>query len=495
MTNDGSEIKGERSGGGMSRAVLLNVSAFLALVVVLGLIAVVNYEDYNDNMVYSLPVQQHRTNQNTRGGGQQPPELMQQASLASSSSAAFSQPKNKEERVLWEDEDGEFPEYTGGIDIDIDNSPRRRLTTTENLMDTSTCQPEVEPLVGKKKVLVTGGGGFIGSHVAEALLERGDDVVIVDEMNDYYDPAIKWTNIRNLQKKYGVERCKFFQYDFTKFDPMWNIFKKEKIQFVAHIGARAGVRPSIENPYLYIHSNIKGTTKLLEVARLFSIQNFVYASSSSVYGLSQSTKFKEDEKCDKPVSPYAATKRSTELLAHSYSASYQLNVTGLRFFTVFGPRGRPDMAPFKFVDRVSQRQSIDMFGDGRTSRDYTYIDDIVNGVVRALDRPHKTQVFNLGQGGGAKLAEFIGLVEKHTGKKAIINRMPMQLGDVPYTSADVSKAYCYLGYVPTVTLDEGLRKTVEWYNATYLTRGGYKAVQKEKSFAELSVGVSISKAF
>jgi UDP-glucuronate 4-epimerase len=232
---------------------------------------------------------------------------------------------------------------------------------------------------------------------------------------------------------------------------------------------------------------------LLEVARLFQIQNFVYASSSSVYGLSKSTKFREDEVCDKPVSPYAATKRSIELLAHSYSASYNLNVTGLRFFTVFGPRGRPDMAPFKFVDRVSQGKPIDMFGDGSTSRDYTYVQDIVIGVVRAIDRPHKTQLFNLGQGGGCKLSEFIELVEKHTCKKANINRMPMQLGDVPYTSADVSKAYCYLGYVPTVTLDEGLKKTVEWYNSTYLKQGGYD-VQKKKS-EELSGGVGISSAF
>lgn len=236
---------------------------------------------------------------------------------------------------------------------------------------------------------------------------------------------------------------------------------------------------------------MEGTQQLLEVARLWKIKNFVYASSSSVYGLSKNTKFREDEPCDEPVSPYAATKRAAEMLAKVYHDDYDLPVTGLRFFTVFGPRGRPDMAPFKFVDKVSQGKQIEMFGDGETSRDYTYVADIVNGVLRAIDRPHKNQIFNLGQGGGCKLRDFIKLVEKHTGQKALIKQLPMQLGDVPYTSADISKAQCMLGYVPNVTLDEGLRETVAWYNTTYLDTGGYSTL--DTPYDELRYRVTIVK--
>lgn len=326
----------------------------------------------------------------------------------------------------------------------------------------------VAPHVGYKKVLVTGGAGFIGSHVAQFLLERGDDVVIVDEMNDYYDIRIKEANLRLLRENFPQEgRLSIYKGDICDENFMETIFEKERPKWVCHMAARAGVRPSIQDPYVYIHSNIKGTTHLMELSHKFGIENFVFASSSSVYGGSKSCYFSEDENVDNPVSPYAASKKACELLAYTYHHLYQLNISALRFFTVYGPRGRPDMAPFKFIDRISRGVEIQQFGDGSSSRDYTYIDDIVDGVVRAIDRRHKYEVFNLGKGSGTSLKEFIDLVQYHTGKKATIKVMPDQPGDVPYTCADVSKAYELLGYRSKVTFDEGIRRTVEWYNTAY----------------------------
>jgi UDP-glucuronate 4-epimerase len=327
--------------------------------------------------------------------------------------------------------------------------------------------PKVQPHTGYKKVLVTGGAGFIGSHVAEYLLERGDDVVIVDEVNDYYDVRIKEENLRLLQEKYDEDRLIIYRCDICDHDKMEEIFDIERPGWVCHMAARAGVRPSINDPFVYIHSNIRGTTHLMELSHKYGIQNFVFASSSSVYGGSKSTYFSEDEIVDNPVSPYAASKKACELLAYTYHHLYQLNVTGLRFFTVYGPRGRPDMAPFKFIDRVSRGLELQQFGDGSSSRDYTYIDDIVDGVVRSIDRPHKYEVFNLGKGDGTSLSEFIDLVQKYVGKKAVIKVMPDQPGDVPYTCADVSKAHALLGYKSKVTFEEGIRRTAEWYKTEY----------------------------
>ena len=223
-------------------------------------------------------------------------------------------------------------------------------STTEEEQKIET---QVPPHVGYKKVLVTGGAGFIGSNVAEALLARGDDVVIVDEMNDYYDVKIKETNLRLLREAYPqANRLSIYKGDICDEELMTNIFEKEQPKWVCHMAARAGVRPSIQDPFIYIHSNIKGTTQLMELSHRFSVENFVFASSSSVYGGSSSCYFSEDENVDNPVSPYAASKKACELLAYTYHHLYQLNVSGLRFFTVYGPRGRPDMAPFKFIDRV-----------------------------------------------------------------------------------------------------------------------------------------------
>jgi UDP-glucuronate 4-epimerase len=337
-------------------------------------------------------------------------------------------------------------------------------STQNEASDMSVEEETVQPHIGYKKVLVTGGAGFIGSHVADYLLARGDDVVIVDEMNDYYDVMMKESNLKMLLAKYGGERVKIYRGDICDEDFMLDLFEQERPQWICHMAARAGVRPSIQDPFVYIHSNIRGTTQLMELAHRFQVKNFVFASSSSVYGGSSSTYFSEDENVDNPVSPYAASKKACELLAYTYHHLYNLNVSALRFFTVYGPRGRPDMAPFKFIDRVSRGLEIQKFGDGTSSRDYTYIDDIVDGVVRAIDRPHKYEVFNLGKGNGTSLNEFIDLVQKYTKKSAFIKQLPDQPGDVPYTCADVRKAKRKLGYTAKISFDEGIKRTVQWYN-------------------------------
>jgi len=342
------------------------------------------------------------------------------------------------------------------------------LDSDDDSQTSARKEKALQPHLGFKKVLVTGGAGFVGSSTAAFLLERGDAVVIVDEMNDYYDVRIKEQNLRRLRDICpDKERLTIYKGDICDEEFMLALFEKERPQWVCHMAARAGVRPSIQDPFVYIHSNIRGTTHLMELSHRFGVKNFVFASSSSVYGGSKSTYFSEEENVDNPVSPYAASKKACELLAYTYHHLYKLNVTGLRFFTVYGPRGRPDMAPFKFIDRVSRGVEMQQFGDGSSSRDYTYIDDIVDGVVRAIDRPYPYQVFNIGKGSGTSLKEFISIVEKHVGKKAIKKIMPDQPGDVPYTCADVSKAYDLLGYAATVPFDEGIRRTVEWYSTEY----------------------------
>lgn len=359
---------------------------------------------------------------------------------------------------------------------DCSSSDGSTVTSSDNASCTSSCQwgdqLVVEPHIGYKKVLVTGGAGFIGSHVADALLARGDDVVIVDEMNDYYDVRIKESNLNLLLRKYGKERVAIYRGDICNEEFMIAVFEQTKPQWVCHMAARAGVRPSIQDPYVYIQSNIVGTTLLMELSHKYGVKNFVFASSSSVYGGSSSTYFSEDENVDNPVSPYAATKKACELLAYTYHHLYNLNVSALRFFTVYGPRGRPDMAPFKFIDRISRGLEMQKFGDGSSSRDYTYISDIVDGIIRAIDRPYPYQVFNLGKGAGTSLNEFIAIVENHTNKKALIRQLPDQPGDVPYTCASVEKAKALLGYSAKVPFDEGIRKTVEWYRMAMGEGGG-----------------------
>ena len=352
--------------------------------------------------------------------------------------------------------------------------------------------PIVPPHTARKKVLVTGGAGFIGSSVAHALLERGDYVVVVDEMNDYYDVRVKYANLDLLREKAKgmdasqdgakerTDRLVIYEGDINNQTMMAELFEKEQPQWVCHLAARAGVRPSIQDPLLYVQANVQGTTNMLEYSRIYHVQNVVVASSSSVYGESGSTYFSEAEDVNEPVSPYAATKRSGELLSYTYHHLYGMNITNLRFFTVYGPRGRPDMAPYKFISRVTRGEEIEQFGDGSTSRDYTYIEDIVDGVIRAIDRPYPYQILNLGKGSGTKLNEFISLVEKYVGKQANIKLMPEQPGDVPFTNADVSKAQRLLGYQSKVTIEEGIKRTVVWYKEAFGEDGMKSLVEVSK---------------
>ncbi|GMF14522.1 unnamed protein product [Phytophthora lilii] len=318
----------------------------------------------------------------------------------------------------------------------------------------------------RRRILVTGAAGFIGFHTAKALLARGDDVVIVDEMNDYYDVKLKQSNLDWLTQTYGG-RVTVVIGDLCDEKLVRRVLKETSPDALVHLAARAGVRPSIDNPLMYIQANVVATMVLLDACREFGIKKFVYASSSSVYGGSMKESFSEEDIVDFPVSPYAATKKSCELLAHTYHHLHGMDTIGLRFFTVYGPRGRPDMAPFKFMDRIARDVAIDQYGDGSSSRDYTFIDDIVQGVLLSLDRGHGCEVFNLGRGTPVLLTDFIGIIEGLVGKKAKINMLPDQPGDVPRTSADISKAQRMLGYKPTTPLEHGLQKTWEWYSEFY----------------------------
>ena len=326
----------------------------------------------------------------------------------------------------------------------------------------------VAPHVGRKVVMVTGVAGFIGSHCAEALLARGDIVIGVDEVNDYYDVRLKRANLARLEALVGAnENFRFFEGDLCDTEFITRIFDAERPRWMLHLAARAGVRPSIDDPFVYIHSNVEATTRLLELARARGCEHFVFASSSSVYGGSQKALFSESDDVSTPVSPYAATKKTCELLGHTYNHLYGLPVAGLRFFTVYGPGGRPDMAPFKFVDRVARGAEIQQFGDGSSSRDYTFVDDIVDGCLRTLDRPCGYQIYNLGNGEPTRLRDFIEIVQRNLQRQAIIKVLPDQPGDVPRTCADISKARALLGYQPKTKFADGMAKTVAWYQSEF----------------------------
>ena len=311
------------------------------------------------------------------------------------------------------------------------------------------------------RILVTGGAGFIGSHLAERLLADGHEVAILDDFNDFYDPQIKRANIASFLAHGPVH-----QVDLRDAGAVRAVFRGSKFDAIAHLAARAGVRPSIAAPQLYFDTNVDGTLHLLEAARHTGVERFIFASSSSVYGVCKAVPFSEELHLTQTISPYAATKIAGEFLCSTYSHLYRLRVVALRFFTVYGARQRPDLAIHQFTRKIHAGEAIDQFGDGTTRRDYTYIDDIISGVVAALryDGP-LFDIFNLGESETIQLKELIRAIEEALGKSAKINQLPEQPGDVPLTCADISKAKRLLGYNPTTPLRIGLPKFIEWYLA------------------------------
>ncbi len=310
------------------------------------------------------------------------------------------------------------------------------------------------------KILVTGGAGFIGSHLVERLLAAGHGVSVLDDFNDFYDPQIKRANIASVAGDITVHTA-----DLREARAVNEIFEREKFDAIVHLAARAGVRPSIGHAQLYYDTNVSGTLHLLEAARRVGIDRFIFASSSSVYGLSKTVPFSEELHLTQTVSPYAATKIAGEFLCSTYSHLYRMRVVALRFFTVYGPRQRPDLAIHKFTRRIWKGEPIEQFGDGTTRRDYTYIDDIIQGVMASLsyDGP-LFDVINLGESETIQLLDLIAAIEAALGRRAKIEELPEQPGDVPLTCADISKARRLLGYQPTTPLRVGLPQFIEWFH-------------------------------
>ena len=309
-------------------------------------------------------------------------------------------------------------------------------------------------------VLLTGGAGFIGSHLAERLIEDGHEVIIIDNLNAFYDPRIK---ARNLERVRAKGDFTLYREDFTNQGALRSIFERHHPRTVIHLGAYAGVRPSLEQPVLYYHVNVMGSLFLLELIREFGVDHLVFASSSSVYGINSKVPFSEDDPLHQPVSPYASTQRAGELLCHVYHHNYGIPITCLRFFTVYGPRQRPEMGMHKFIRMIRHNEEIPVYHEGRSARDYTYIDDIVHGILASVDKPAGFRIFNLGNSKPAVLMDVIHQMETIMGEKARTKLMPAQPGDVPITFADITRAREQLGYTPSVGLDEGLARMVEWY--------------------------------
>jgi len=324
-------------------------------------------------------------------------------------------------------------------------------------------------------VLVTGAAGFIGAATARVLLERGDEVVGIDNLNDYYDPTLKQARLLNLQQQFG-NRFRFERLDFADAEALKSFADTIEIEGIVHLGAQAGVRYSLENPGAYVQSNLVGHVNMLELARHRRPRHMVYASSSSVYGSNMSLPFRVEDRVDHPLSLYAATKKADELISESYASLYRLPLTGLRFFTVYGPWGRPDMAMWIFIKALYAGQPLPLFNGGEMRRDFTYIDDIVRGVVACLDGPPADDgqmkagggtaphaLYNIGNSRSEDLMRVVALLEQETGRKALLDPMPMQIGDVRETFADISAIERDHGFRPITTIDEGVPRFVTWY--------------------------------
>lgn len=310
--------------------------------------------------------------------------------------------------------------------------------------------------------LVTGGAGFIGSHVVDALVRAGKEVACVDDFNDYYDPAIKR---RNMINALSTGKVTLFEGDIRSRTFLEHVFATVKPETVIHLAARAGTRASLKEPALYYDVNCIGTLNLLELACEYSVKRFVFGSSSSVYGASKRLPFREDDPCDQPISPYAATKRAGELMCHTYHYLCCLPVVCLRFFTVYGPRQRPDMAIHEFAQKIIENRPITIFGDGSSVRDYTYIDDIVAGVIAAIDAKFDFEIVNLGNSSPTPLLKVVSLLEREIGKNALMRFEKPQPGDPEATCADVGKARRLLGYEPKTPIEEGIRNFVRWFRS------------------------------
>ncbi len=314
-------------------------------------------------------------------------------------------------------------------------------------------------------ILVTGGAGFIGSHLCEYLSSKGHQIFCLDNFNNFYDPLIKRNNIKGLLNS---DHFTLFEVDFTEYNKLEAIFKDYSFDMIIHLAAMAGVRPSIEDPLLYNKVNITGLMHLLEMAKVFNVPYFIFGSSSSIYGLNKKTPFSEDDFVDYPISPYAATKKAGELICHTYYHLHKISIISLRFFTVYGPRQRPDLAIHKFTDLIDSGIAIPKFGDGTTKRDYTYVDDIIDGIEKSVNwiteqKGPIYEVFNLGESQTVELNKLISLIESALNKTAIIKELANQPGDVPITFANIDKAIRILGYNPKTKIEDGIFKFISWF--------------------------------
>ena len=313
------------------------------------------------------------------------------------------------------------------------------------------------------RILITGGAGFIAYHLAAALLKKGEAITLLDNFNSFYDPAIKRRNVQDLQR---LGPAPIYEVDILDRENLGRVFSETRPEAVVHLAAWAGVRPSLEKPELYSSVNVTGTVHLLEMAREFAVQCFVFGSSSSVYGGSTQVPFAEDNPVDRPVSPYAATKRAGELLCHTYSHNFGMNITCLRFFTVYGPRQRPEMAIHKFARLMSDQKEIPIFGSGNSRRDYTSVEDIVAGILAAIEANPRFEILNLGESQTISLIEMVRLLEEALGEKALLRFMPDQPGDMEITYANIDRARRILGYNPQRPFKEGIRLFADWFKGS-----------------------------